>query len=171
MTPESPVTSFRHKVEDACALAVVLVGMSVLTLLWDANGRSATRHALLTGPTRFVAYVVTRPQDCRSHLETIRTFERSDIRNHVRLGGVLLVGGGPARADAEAWLRGEFPALKVLDPGVLQRRYLREIGWSGVPLIIVLDRKAGAVRFAREAPLSIEAQRATRRALIAAILA
>ena len=127
----SHLMSIRGKLFDACAAALILVGTGVLTLLWDGNARAAAESSLLAGSTRYVAYFITRAGDCRSHVESIRTFERSELRERVRLGAVVLLGNGPALRDAQSWLAREYPGVRVLRPRAYQRRYLRELGFRG----------------------------------------
>jgi hypothetical protein len=158
-------------------LANVLIGMGLLggaavaTLLWDGYARASAQRWLLFGSTRYVAYLITRPQDCRSHLESLRMFDRGELRTRVSIGGIILVGKVPGRREAEAWIARERPDVRVLAPGFPHARLLRELGWRGAPRIIVLDRRTRSVRFARDAPITIEEQRATRAAIIAAVLA
>lgn len=159
------------RVAELLAGVALLGGAAVATLLWDGYARTSAQRWLLSGSTRYVAYLVTRPEDCRSHLEALRTFDRGELRTRVSIGGVVLVGHGPGRREAEWWIARERPDVRVLAPGFAHARLLRELGWHGAPRIIVLDRRARSVRFARDAPITIEEQRATRAAIIAAVLA
>ena len=160
-----------RRLSELSAAVALLGGAAVATLLWDGHARALAQRWLLTSSTRYVAYLITRPEDCHSHLESLRTFDRAELRRRVAVGGVILVGDGPRRREAEQWLARERPDLRVLDPGPHHARYLRELGWRGTPRIIVLDRRTKSIRFARDAPITIEEQRATRQAIIAAVLA
>lgn len=162
------MSSMMSRWADRCAALMICAAVAILTLLWDAEMRVRAVSSLFRpGTPDLVAYLIARPEDCRSHHELLRTIELREVAGRIGLGGVVLMGRAHAVARAEWWLGREFPDAPSVRPSFYQRRLARDLGWHGPPRFVVLDRRSRSAALALDAPITIEQQRATRLAVIA----
>jgi len=162
------MSTIRARFADACAALMICAAAAILTLLVYAEMRvRAVASLFRAGTPDLVAYLIARPEDCRSHYELLRTAEMPEVRGRIGIGGVVVMGRAAAVAPVERWLSREFPEAQSVRPRFYLRRVARDLGWYGPPRFVVLDRRSQSVALALDAPLSIEQQRATRLAVIA----
>jgi hypothetical protein len=124
---------------------------------WEARAqRQSVRTLAQPGGdrARMVAWLVSRPDDCRSHTELLRLFERPSIASDVSLGGVLLVGKGLPVDSAVALLGREFPGMVATRASHQERRLLGVLNWVHTPILLVFDSHTRTLRLSVPAPMT-----------------
>jgi hypothetical protein len=134
-----------------CALSVALGGAAERTM------QVRTLHSLRDGGTRpLVAYLVVRDRDCESHLDLLRYVQRPSIARATTMGGALVIGSTAAVRESLELLARELPGFPARRATFLERKLLVQLGHRATPVLLVLDARTGAVRFAARAPLTVQ---------------
>lgn len=145
------------KTATVLALVVALCVATVLLLERQQNpARVAISRAFPFPPSdssRFRAFVVLSADDCSGNLTFLDLFQRDTTR--IRLSRLYLLGRRSELDSTSAVLRDRgvdtplVPATKAIERAMIQ------LGASGTPFLIVLDRD-GTVRLAMTSPPDIE---------------
>jgi hypothetical protein len=107
-----------------------------------------------TTDARHTAFLVMRPADCEGNLDVLELFKRPQIKERIRLGGIIVIGTEALTADAMRSLRDRGISVTVSRADAELRRRLVQTGWRQTPLILVMDRR-GTMRATLVAPQSI----------------
>ncbi len=141
-------------------LLALLVALGAAAALLLERQRNPARVAISRAfpfeagdSSRFRAFVLVSAEDCAGNLGFLDLFERDTTR--VRLSRLYLVGPPSALDFTAALLRGRDVHTPLLPASPAIQRAMIQLGASGTPFLIILDRD-GTVRLAMTSPPDID---------------